>query len=283
MCSKHEQLSQSWQLQTMSHVLQPQRCKFCHNSFLGNIVLIRPSLTGASTLYTGEYSSSVAKRTAAALDSRAPFGKARNPLLGKVLHRFGQSAFNDNQNAFAVDCLAQVTTYEISTSTIQDQTVTETVTAATPTIYITLRNKAVDDSEPVPITTTITAQPTDNVASGICTVTAASTTTTQHLKCAPTNLISQVDGYGIGETQGDSSNTRGLAPGSDPSACCQLCLDTDGCAASEDDPDAGNCFLWYTTPTCGLGFKYAAGSQELAAGAGFFVQTGCGTIEETDS
>lgn len=246
-------------------------------------MLTRTSSTGASTLYTGEYSGSVAKRTAAALDSRAPFGQSRNPLLGKVLHRYGQSAFNVNQKAFAVDCLAQITTYDIATSTIQEETTTETVTAATPTIYITLKNNAVD-SEPVPITTTVTAQPTrDAVTSGVCTVTVASSTTTQHLKCAPTNLISEVDGYGIGETQGDSSNTRGLAPGSDPSACCQLCLDTEDCAASEDDPDAGNCFLWYTTPTCGLGFEYAAGSQRLEAGTGFLLQTGCGTIEATDS
>lgn len=199
-------------------------------------------------------------------------------MLGKVLHRYGQQAFNDNQKAFAVDCLAQITTYDVSISTIQDETTIETVTAATPTIYVTLQNKAID-SEPVDITKTVTAQP---VTSGICTVTAASSTTTQHLKCAPTNLISEVDGYGIGETQGDSSNTRGLAPGSDPSACCQLCLDTEGCAASEDDPDAGNCFLWYTAPSCGLGFKYTTGSQKLEAGTGFLVQTGCGSIEETD-
>lgn len=241
------------------------------------------SSTGASTLYTGEYSGRASKRTAAALDSRAPFGQPRSPLLGKIFHRYGQKAFNANQKPFAVDCLAQVTTYDIATSTISDVTTTETVNASTPTIYITLQNNAVD-SEPIPITTTITAQPTEDVITGgVCTVTVASSTTTQHLKCAPTNLISEVDGYGIGETQGDSKNTRGLAPGGDPSACCQLCIDTEDCAASEDDPDAGNCFLWYTTPPCGLGFKYAAGSRKLKAGTGFLLQTGCGTIEETES
>lgn len=199
-------------------------------------------------------------------------------MLGKILHRIGQKPFSDYQKPFAVDCLAQVTTYDVSTSTIEDETATETVTAATPTVYVDVQNKAVED-EPIDITKTVTAQ---LITSGICTVTAASSTTTQHLKCAPTNLISQIDGYGIGETQGDSSNTRGLAPGSDPSACCQLCLDTEDCAASEDDPDAGNCFLWYTEPTCGLGFKYAMGSKKLEAGKGFLVQTGCGTIEETE-
>lgn len=268
-----------------SLALQLQQCKLSQVKYsLRRRADQTTSSTGASTLYTGEYNSGNAKRTAAALDSRAPFfGRPRNTLIGKVRHLFGQSAFSDNQKAFAVDCLAQITTYEVSTSTVQEETATETVTAATPTIYLSLKILAVD-SDPVAITTTLTAQPTDDaITSGVCTVTAASSTTTQHLKCAPTNLISQVDGYGIGETQGDSSNTRGLAPGSDPSACCQLCLDTEGCAASEDDPDAGNCFLWYTTPTCGVGFKYAAGSVKLEAGAGFLVQTGCGTIEETDS
>ncbi|KAF7195752.1 hypothetical protein HII31_02887 [Pseudocercospora fuligena] len=237
-----------------------------------------------ATVYTGTYSASQSKRSAAPLNQRSPLLKPN--LLGKVFHRLGQNALL-NQKAFEVDCLEQVTTHVITTTTIHDAPATETVTAETPTVYVTRQGgiKAVLATAPVNITTTLTAQPAVNTSSGgVCTVTAgASSTTTQHLKCAPTNLISEVDGKGIGQTQGDESNTRGLADGTDPSACCQLCVDTEDCAASEDDPDAGNCFLWYTEPSCGRGFNYSVGSNDIAPGAGFLLQTGCGTIEAVDA
>lgn len=205
--------------------------------------------------------------------------------MHKFLNRFGQKALI-NHKAFEVDCLEQVTTYVVTTETLQDAPATYTVTAQTPTVYIAQQdNRRALATEPVSITTTITAPPASETSvGGVCTVTAAaSSTTTQHLKCAPTNLISEVNGHGIGSTQTDDSTVPGLAPGDDPSACCQTCVDTENCAASQDDPDAGNCFLWYTDPSCGLGFNYSDGNQGLAPGAGFFVQTGCGTIEATDA
>lgn len=176
-----------------------------------------------------------------------------------------------NQKPVAIDCLKQVTTYLLTTTIIAEQPATETVTADTPTVFVTQANIAVaTPTAPVPITSTtfapgVTGTP---AASGVCTVTEASSTTTQHLKCAPTNLISSVNGKGIGQTGGNAGNTRGIAPGGDPSACCQLCVDDDECAASQDDPDAENCFLWYTTPVCGEGFRYSDGGQDLKPGAG---------------
>lgn len=240
----------------------------------------------ATTVYTGTYNGTVAKRTASPLDRSYPVAhQQRNVFRANLFHYIGQKAVNAGQKAVAVDCLDQVTTYLFSTSTIEEQPTTVTETASTPTVYITSAIKAVPaPTAPVSITSTITAPGFVNAtAAGTCTVTAASSTTTQHLKCAPTNLIDTVNGYGIGQTGGNSANTRGLAPGSDPSACCQLCVDDDECAASEDDPDAGNCFLWYTEPSCGLGFQYSDGGQKLKPGSGFLVQTGCGTIEATDS
>jgi hypothetical protein len=174
----------------------------------------------------------------------------------------------------------------LTTKTVAEEPAIETVTAETPTVYVTRQgsDKGSLATTPVVIRLTATAPPAADVTGGTCTVTAnPSSTTTQHLKCAPTNLISEVNGYGIGQTQGDETNERGLAPGSDPSACCQLCIDTEDCAASEDDPDAGNCFLWYTQPTCGLGFKYSDNNQKLAPGSGFIVQDGCGYIEATEA
>jgi hypothetical protein len=59
-------------------------------------------------------------------------------------------------------------------------------------------------------------------------------------------------------------------------------MDTEGCAASESDPDAGNCFLWYTDPECGLGFTYLE-DRGLEVGGGFVVQEGCGWVEAGES
>ena len=250
----------------------------CTNAKLND----HPSSASVATVFTGSYNGTVAKRTASPLDQRSP---ALSPVI-PMIHRLGQSALTD-QKAFEVDCFKQVTTYVLVTTTISEKAITETVTAETPTEYVTQQaGKALLATGPVSITTTLTAPLATNIAAtgGVCTVTeSASSTTTQHAKCAPTNLISSIGGKGIGQTQGDDSNTRGLAPGSDPSACCQLCVDTDGCAASEDDQKAGNCFLWYTSPICGLGFKYSDNNQNLTAGAGFIVQTGCGYIEATDA
>ncbi|KAM3416570.1 Ca2+-modulated nonselective cation channel polycystin [Cercospora zeina] len=229
-----------------------------------------------ATVFTGQYNRT--QPTSRPVEQRSP---ALLPgLLGSVVHRLGQSALQ-NQKAFEVDCLKRATTHVYVTQTVAEQAFTETVTAETPTVCATQPGKALAPG--LSITTTLSRPSTDGAAAGgVCTVTAsASSTTTQHLKCAPTNLISEIGGKGIGQTQGDESNTRGLAPGGDPSACCQLCVDTDGCAASEDDWKAGNCFLWYTEPSCGLGFKYSDNNQNLAPGAGFLLQTGCGSIEET--
>ncbi|KAK5130713.1 hypothetical protein LTR08_001743 [Meristemomyces frigidus] len=237
-----------------------------------------------STVYTGTYSSPIAKRTVG-----VPVLPSGPPSLASIMsHVFGQSAVAAGVKPFEVDCLEQVTTFLLAKSTASASATTTTVTSSAPAVYVTSTNApstAAQASAPqsvVTITSTITAQASSNGTSGgVCTATTgkAAATTTQHIKCAPTNLISSVDGYGIGSTQGNANGTQGLAPGGDPSACCQLCMDTADCAAVEDDPAAGNCFLWYTTsPTCGLGFEYAKGSSDLAAGAGFLVQSGCGTI-----
>jgi hypothetical protein len=237
-----------------------------------------------TTVYTGSYNGTVAKRTASPLDKRA------GPPLGAIMsHLYGEISFLQTRIPYGIDCLEQVTAYLIATSTIQGQNSVSTITASTPTVCIT-STQTVNGTERVAVpastvTSTITAGSSTN-SSSICTTTtgSAKVTTTQHIKCAPTNLISSVDGYGIGQTQGHANETQGLADGSDPSACCQLCVDTANCAASEDDQGAGNCFLWYTSsPTCGLGFEYAKGSKNLAAGAGFLVQSGCGYIEPAAS
>ncbi|KAF2171817.1 hypothetical protein M409DRAFT_18050 [Zasmidium cellare ATCC 36951] len=240
---------------------------------------------GKTTVYTGTYNGTAAKRTASPLDRRYPIAKQRRSAFkANLFHYVGQKAVNAGRKAVAIDCFDEVTTYVLSTSTIQEEPTTVIVTASTPTVYVTPAIKAVSaPTSTVSITTTITAGAGNATSAGTCTVTAASSTTTQHIKCAPTNLVGEVNGYGIGQTGSHSGSTYGLAPGSDASACCQLCVNDDECAASEDDTDAKNCFLWYTTPSsCGIGFQYSDGGQSLEPGSGFLVQTGCGTVEATD-
>lgn len=259
------------------------------NATAGDSACTRTSTISAdatSTVYTGSYNGTIAKRTATPMDLE----KRGHPFGHSMGHWFGKSgrggAMSSAMKPFEVDCLEQATTYLIATSSESAVATTSTVTAEREVVVVT-STETPSGTGVAParqtMTSTVTAAPAsgNSTAGSVCTVTQgqAAATTTQHLKCAPTNLISEIDGYGIGATQGHANETQGLAPGSDPSACCQLCIDTEGCAASEDDQDAGNCFLWYTTPSCGLGFTYANGGEDLAPGKGFLVQSGCGYIQ----
>lgn len=263
----------------------------------------RVKANATTTVYTGTYNSPVSKRTAGPVP--APVKQVRHGVVAEnrlklsgnaLVHKIGTKVMSNLRRAFEVDCMERVTTYLIQTTTLAGETTTITQTAATPTSWTTetqtttvggaAASSAASTTILSIVTVTSTITTTTSAATStanICTITTgkATATTTQHIKCAPTNLIGTVHGYGIGEVQGSSDNeTQGLTDGYDASACCQTCVDTDDCAASEDDPGAGNCFLWYTSaPTCGLAFAYTDDGLELAPGAGFLVQTGCGTIE----
>lgn len=227
---------------------------------------ITRSSLATTTMYTGIYNSPKVKRTPALTDESKNHG---------FVHNLGFSPWHGNphQQHFEVDCLKQETTFLISTSTVVS---TGTTTGKPSTIYLTSTYL-----DPISTLTHTLTPPSPEFAT--CTTTLTPTmTTTQNVKCAPTNLLSSLDGYGITQTQAQGNVTEGLAPGSDPSACCQLCIDTAGCAAIADDVSAGNCFLYYTTPSCGLGFLYA-GDSGTRAGGGFFVQTGCGSVQAIGS
>ncbi|KAH9810939.1 hypothetical protein Tdes44962_MAKER05967 [Teratosphaeria destructans] len=246
------------------------------------------SANGTTTVYTGTYSNAASKRTAAPLDLQESSAEKRDVSYALFTnHWFNQTWNLLAIDPFEIDCLEKATTYRIATETISAADVTSTITASTPVRYITSTQivNATPASTLISTVTVSASYSAVNNAASICTVTTgqAAATTTQHIKCAPTNLITEVNGQGIGSVQGHANETQGIANGSDPSACCQLCVDTDGCAASEDDQGAGNCFLYYTSsPTCGLGFNYR-NSSTLAAGEGFSVQTGCGYIEPVSS
>lgn len=105
------------------------------------------------------------------------------------------------------------------------------------------------------------------------TVTASSCapTVTYAAKCAPNNLLSEQDGLGVAVRilpnewsfpVGIADTLIGLPGGpselvTDASACCQLCLDNAGCAASEwaiETATKGSCRLyWFNNPPAGEG------------------------------
>ena len=121
-------------------------------------------------------------------------------------------------------------------------------------------------------------------------------TITQEAKCAPTNLISERDGRGVGIRLlplewtfpvGFPDTLIGI-PGvgdGDPAACCQLCVDNEGCAASEWVAESwrGGCRLFYYVggddgngngngngngSTCGSGVNGGGGGGGGGSGGG---------------
>lgn len=116
-------------------------------------------------------------------------------------------------------------------------------------------------------------------------------TVTRAMQCAPTNLIAERDGHGTTVQLlpldwrfpiGFPDTLIGI-PGMDASACCQLCLDNPGCAASEWTVSwPSGCRLFYYgrgNDTCGGGttLEYYGDSYEFPRQAGF-VQAGCGQL-----
>lgn len=179
-----------------------------------------------------------------------------------IRHVWGQPMDFGGQRPYLVDCTVHQITTQYTTTTV--------------TQYVTPLTYQYDFTKPLliaPSPTSVSAS-----ESAVCTSTTGtpSATTTQDIRCAPTNLITTVNGYGIAEVSGWH---YALAFASDASACCQLCMDTADCAASETDVSAGNCFLWSSNTTCGVGLTYTDANADLAPGSSFVVQAGCGTIQ----
>jgi hypothetical protein len=131
---------------------------------------------------------------------------------------------------------------------------------------------------------TYTTKDAPTVCSDIATVTRAA-------QCAPTNLISERDSHGVAIQllprdwvfPIEFPSTLIGIPGMDASACCQLCLDNPGCAASEWTISwQGACRLYYYAhgnDTCGGDslLEYYGDSYSFPRQASF-VQVGCGHL-----
>ncbi|KAL9620602.1 MAG: hypothetical protein Q9160_004856 [Pyrenula sp. 1 TL-2023] len=146
------------------------------------------------------------------------------------------------------------------------------------------------------ITTTQTYRTAAAIASTVTNSECPETLTlTYAATCAPTNLIGYVEVDGMMEEidkwdAGPNTGTA-LTAENDSSSCCQLCLDSEGCAASASNPDAGNCELVFADTAargaCGqVGLRYGTspnGGLWGAPGNGFVVQAGCGIAEPNTS
>ncbi|KAH6615499.1 hypothetical protein B0J18DRAFT_437462, partial [Chaetomium sp. MPI-SDFR-AT-0129] len=149
-------------------------------------------------------------------------------------------------------------------------------------------------------------------------------TVTYAARCAPTNLLSVRDGHGLAVELSPDDFTFpigfpgiviGIPPSlvADPSACCQLCLDNEGCAASEWTLGWDTaCRLFYHVPEigddgaeggsggggqqgkkdqlCGKRGKGGGGGNGVVPvkyyadvyalpGQGSFIQVGCGSLQ----
>ncbi|GAP86151.1 putative Ca2+-modulated nonselective cation channel polycystin [Rosellinia necatrix] len=110
-------------------------------------------------------------------------------------------------------------------------------------------------------------------------------TKTFDARCAPTNLISDHEGIGLVSGRYNANvtvvYTRDQPYGSNPTECCQLCLDNEGCGASMWGPYE-TCGLYYHgdqsgTPQCDFIFTYGS-EEKYPAGQGIIVSNGCGTV-----
>lgn len=118
-------------------------------------------------------------------------------------------------------------------------------------------------------------------------------TVTRAAQCAPTNLIAERDGHGVAiqwyprdwsaPIEFFPPSLIGI-PDMDASACCQLCLDNPGCAASEWTVEwSGACRLYYYdhgSDTCGAGtsLEYYGDSYAFPRQASY-LQAGCGQLK----
>ncbi len=178
---------------------------------------------------------------------------------------------------------------ETSTWTYTETPIVQVWPSGTVTKTVTL---ASGDShgEIVTITSTMLGV-TDRVAV-TSTACAATTTTTYAAKCAPTNLVSHVDGGAVSfarltdngaEYVVNRTFSRGevVAYDHDPSMCCQLCQDNPGCAGAKWDPSLpGSCRLSYAVgPSgqrdCGVAFEYQTLNM---ADTRIVLQSGCGSL-----
>ncbi|KAI0445188.1 hypothetical protein F4803DRAFT_508820 [Xylaria telfairii] len=172
---------------------------------------------------------------------------------------------------------AAVTTTVTSTTYVASYTTTSTTTIIdyTVTSYLTTVSSTITTYTPAAVTTTSTvACPEETV------------TRTLDARCAPTNLIGTINDEGIRSGRyADRVSvvyTRQDPWASDYTACCQACINSKGCGAS--DSGFGACGLYFSAtpqgePICDAFILSFTSSPNAYPGQSLVYQTGCGAIE----
>ncbi|KAI1354891.1 hypothetical protein F5Y01DRAFT_311267 [Xylaria sp. FL0043] len=175
-----------------------------------------------------------------------------------------------------------VTSGAVTTTVTPTRTVTAPTTTSTSTLifgtqyeYLTTVTVSVTSYTPHAVTTTSTVSCAEETV-----------TKTFAAECAPTNIISAINGEGLqsGEYADRTSviYTREDPWANDASACCQACLENEGCGASMGGD--GACGLYYSAtpdaePICDAFIFSFTSTPEVLPGQGLLVQNGCGTVE----
>lgn len=171
---------------------------------------------------------------------------------------------------------AAVTTTVTPTTTLTSYTTTSTSTYIyyTVTSYLTTVSATITSYTPAAVVTTSTvACPEPTV------------TKTLDARCAPTNLIGAV--YGEGLRSGRYADRVSVVYideepwGTDPTACCQACLDNEGCGATYSG--FGPCGLLYSAtvqgePICDAFILSFTSSPNAYPGQSLIYSTGCDSI-----
>ncbi|KAI0969332.1 hypothetical protein F4678DRAFT_440086 [Xylaria arbuscula] len=181
-----------------------------------------------------------------------------------------------------------VTSGAVTTTVTPTQTVTSYTTTSTSTIvYGTFTTYATTVTVTQTTYTPHAAYATSTIS---CAAEEETVTRTLAAQCAPTNLITAINGEGLQSGKyADRTSviyTRQEPWGTDPSLCCQTCLDNEGCGAAMGDD--GACGLYYTAtadaePVCDAFIFSFSSSPRVYPGQGLIVSSGCGTVEYAGS
>nr|POE54958.1 hypothetical protein CFP56_64630 [Quercus suber] len=209
-------------------------------------------------------------------------------ITASELPASSQSRYTLDLSPFEVDCLKQETTLciatTITTTLTQAVTVQPSTTSVTDTQYIySLPLLTAIATATITVTVSLSPPISSCLFLRETTTLLPATTNPQLLRCAPSNLISAIPppvGLSVPITHLHPRGTNAiqrLLPFVDASACCQLCVEIEDCVAMASDPSAGNCFLWFTSPSCGVAFEATGDAAGSAADrVAFVVQQGCG-------
>ncbi|TGJ79888.1 hypothetical protein E0Z10_g8877 [Xylaria hypoxylon] len=179
-------------------------------------------------------------------------------------------------NLFVTETSGLGTIHTTPTTVIIDYTTSSTSTLT----YLTVTSPSAT------VTSTSITYVEKGVADSTRTACESTVTKTYDARCAPTNLISDHNNVGLVAGRYNTNvtvvYTRDQPYGSNPSDCCQLCLDNKGCGAS----------MWGSYQTCGLyyhgnesgqpqcDFIFTYGTEAVyLAGQGIVVSNGCGTVQ----